>query len=284
MAYNIVTKDLRTVGTPSFTIVNMADYFVLTGILLPFLGTSVGAAFVLFMRKNMSEKLSTVLMGFTSGVMMAAAIWSLLLPSIEMSAKMGTWSFIPASIGFLAGIGFLLVLDRMIPHLHAKTNQIEGPKTHIKKITMMVLAVTLHNIPEGMAVGVVFSECLSETAVVTVMSAYLLSFGIALQNIPEGAIISMPLKNSGKSRGRAFVYGVLSGAVEPVGAAITILLTKQVENLLSYLLAFAAGAMVYVIVEELVPESSGGENSDMGTIGFAIGFVIMMIMDVAFGS
>lgn len=261
----------------------MTDYFVLIGILLPFLGTSLGAAFVLFMRNSMSEKLSTILMGFTSGVMMAAAVWSLLLPSIDMSAKMGIWSFVPAAAGFLSGIVFLLLLDRIIPHLHAKTNQMEGPKIHMKKVTMMVLAVTLHNIPEGMAVGVVFSECLSETAVVTLAGAYLLSFGIALQNVPEGAIVSMPLKNSGKSRGRAFGYGVLSGAVEPIGAAITILLTKQVENLLSYLLAFAAGAMVYVIVEELVPESSGGENSDMGTIGFAIGFVVMMIMDVAFG-
>lgn len=243
------------------------------GITLPFLGTALGASFVFFLRKNMEEKLSTILMGFTSGVMMAAAVWSLLLPSIEMSGYMGRLSFVPAVIGFLAGIFFLLLLDRLIPHLHAKTNQ---------KITMMVLAVTLHNIPEGMAVGVVFSDYLSGGSV-PLAGAFLLSVGISLQNIPEGAIVSMPLKDSGRNRIRSFGYGVLSGGVEPVGAAITMILTKQVQNMLAYLLAFAAGAMVYVIVEELVPESSGGENSDMGTIGFAVGFVLMMIMDVAFG-
>lgn len=257
--------------------------YVASGIMLPFLGTSIGAAFVLFLKKSMSEKLSTILMGFTSGVMMAAAVWSLLIPSIDMSGSMGRLSFFPAASGFLAGILFLLLLDRLIPHLHAKTNHREGPEGHLKKITMMVLAVTLHNIPEGMAVGVAFSDCLSEVGTVTLAGAFLLSFGIALQNIPEGAIISMPLKESGKGRLQSLGFGVLSGAVEPVAALFTLLLTKQIQSMLSYLLAFAAGAMVYVIVEELVPESSGGENSDMGTIGFAVGFIIMMVMDVAFG-
>lgn len=261
----------------------MTRYYVICGIMLPFLGTLLGAVFVLFLKKSMSEKLSTVLMGFTSGVMMAAAVWSLLLPSIDMSRHMGRLSFFPAAIGFLTGIFFLLLLDRLIPHLHAKTNHREGPKGHLQKITMMVLAVTLHNIPEGMAVGVAFSDCLSEMGTVTFAGAFLLSFGIALQNIPEGAIISMPLRDSGKSRVQCFGFGILSGVVEPVGALLTILLTKQIQSMLSYLLAFAAGAMVYVIVEELVPESSGGENSDMGTIGFAVGFIIMMVMDVAFG-
>lgn len=253
------------------------------GIMLPFFGTSLGAAVVLFLRKAMSEKLSTVLMGFTSGIMMAAAVWSLLLPSIDMSGHMGRFSFFPAAAGFLLGILFLLLLDRLIPHLHAKTNHREGPKGHLKKITMMVLAVTLHNIPEGMAVGVAFSDCLSEVGTVTLAGAFLLSFGIALQNIPEGAIISMPLREAGKGRLQSFGFGILSGVVEPVGAVLTMLLTKQIQSMLAYLLAFAAGAMVYVIVEELVPESSGGENSDMGTVGFAAGFMIMMVMDVAFG-
>lgn len=252
------------------------------GIMLPFLGTALGASFVFFLRGKMGEKLSTILMGFTSGIMMAAAVWSLLLPSIEMSGQMGRFSFVPAVIGFFAGIFFLLLIDRLVPHLHAKTNQLEGSKSHLQKITMMVLAVTLHNIPEGMAVGVVFSDCLSGGDI-SLVGAFLLAVGIAIQNIPEGAIISMPLKDSGRGRLRSFWYGVLSGGVEPVGAVVTMIVTKQIQNMLAYLLAFAAGAMIYVIVEELVPESSGGENSDMGTIGFAVGFVIMMILDVAFG-
>lgn len=261
----------------------MREYLVLFGILLPFLGTTLGASFVFFLRGEMSEKLLTVLMGVTSGVMMAAAVWSLLLPSIEMSSEMGAMSFLPASAGFLTGIVFLLLLDRLIPHFHTKTNRVEGPRSHLQKITMMVLAVTLHNVPEGMAVGVVFSNCLSEGTAVSMVGAFLLSLGIAIQNIPEGAIISMPLKSVEKTRAGAFGCGVLSGLVEPVGAGITIALTKQIQNMLPGLLAFAAGAMVYVIVEELVPESSGGENSDMGTIGFAVGFVVMMTLDVVFG-
>ena len=267
----------------SFFFAEMKDYMIWGGILLPFVGTTLGACCVLFLRRTMSQKCMTILMGITSGVMMAASVWSLLLPSLEMSSGMGRLSFLPAACGFLGGVCFLLLLDRLIPHLHAKTKQVEGPKSHLQKITMMVLAVTLHNIPEGMAVGVVFSQCLSGAGAVSMAGAYLLSVGIALQNIPEGAIISMPLKGTGKSRRRAFAYGVLSGVVEPLAAGATILLTKQIEELLSYLLAFAAGAMVYVIVEELVPESSGGEDSDMGTIGFAVGFVIMMVLDVVFG-
>ncbi len=260
------------------------ESMVLLGILLPFMGTAAGAASVFFLRNKMSDKLLTIMMGFTSGIMMAAAVWSLLLPAIEMSSSMGKFAFLPASGGFLGGVFFLLLLDRVIPHIHAKTNQKEGPDSRLKKVTMMVLAVTLHNVPEGMAVGVVFSNCMTgEGAVVTMAGAFLLAVGIALQNIPEGAIISVPLRGFGKSRRRAFGYGVLSGVVEPIGAVFTILLTKQIQNLLPFLLAFAAGAMVFVIIEELVPESSGGEDSDMGTIGFAVGFTIMMILDVALG-
>lgn len=260
----------------------MKQSLIILGILIPFIGTTLGASFVFFLRDKLSDRVSTILMGFASGVMMAAAVWSLLLPAIELSADRGRFAFVPATAGFLAGILFLLVLDRLVPHFHAETNQKEGPESHLQKITMMIFAVTLHNIPEGMAVGVVFSNCLSTAAVVTISEAFLLSFGIAIQNIPEGAIISMPMKGVGKGRWQAFGFGVLSGVVEPVGALVTILLTKQIESLLAYLLAFAAGAMVYVIVEELVPESSGNGSSDMGTIGFAIGFAMMMVLDVAF--
>lgn len=258
--------------------------YLIAGVLLPFVGTALGAAFVFVLRERISARLTTVLMGFASGVMMAASVWSLLLPAIEMSAGYGKLAFIPAAVGILVGIAFFLVLDRTVPHLHAETNQMEGPRSRLQKITMMIFAVTLHNIPEGMAVGVVFSNCLPDGGGSAAAGAFLLSVGIALQNIPEGAIISMPLRSAGRGRGRSFLYGVLSGSVEPVAAFLTILLTNQVEQLLPYVLAFAAGAMMYVIVEELVPESSGGVCSDMGTIGFAVGFVIMMTLDVAFGS
>lgn len=262
----------------------MSEYMTALGILLPFFGTTLGAGFVFFLRGALSQKLLTILMGFTSGIMMAAAMWSLLLPAIELSGGMGRLAFLPAAGGFLGGVFFLLFLDRVIPHIHAKTNQMEGPKSRLQKITMMILAVTLHNIPEGMAVGVVFSNCISgEKTAVTMAGAFLLSIGIALQNIPEGAIISMPLRGFGKSRKKAFTYGVLSGVVEPIAAVFTILLTSQIQSLLPGLLAFAAGAMVFVIIEELVPESSRGEDSDMGTIGFAAGFTFMMILDVALG-
>ena len=269
----------------------------LLGVLIPFFGTSLGSAFVFFMRKKYDGQISPVLMGITSGVMMAAAIWSLLLPSIDRSEHLGRLAFVPAAGGFLGGVAFLLVLDRLIPCILSRAERsAQGGGGH-QKLLMMIFAITLHNIPEGMAVGVVFSGCLSgaeewgapflSSAGVPisplVAQAFLLSLGIAIQNIPEGAIISMPLAGAGKIRRRAFACGVLSGLVEPVGAFITILLTRQIEQLLAFLLAFAAGAMVYVIVEELVPESSGRQAAGKGTIGFAVGFVLMMTLDVAFG-
>ena len=271
-----------SVRQSSFLTGNMNDFNVILGICIPFFGTSLGAAFVFFMRKKYNGQISPVLMGITSGVMMAAAIWSLLLPSIDRSEHLGRLAFVPAAGGFLAGVAFLLVLDRLIPCILSRADRSEQGGGGRHKIVMMMLAITLHNIPEGMAVGVVFSGCLSGTVEMGIQ-AFLLSLGIAIQNIPEGAIISMPLAGAGKSRKRAFVCGVLAGLVEPVGAFITILLTRQIEQLLAFLLAFAAGAMVYVIVEELVPESSGCQASGKGTIGFAVGFVLMMTLDVAFG-
>ena len=215
--------------------------------------------------------------------MIAASVWSLLIPSIEMAEEQGKVSWIPASIGFLFGIAFLLVLDSLIPHLHLNSKKPEGIKAKLKNTTMMILAVTLHNIPEGMAVGVVFAGVLAQNTTITLAGAFALSIGIAIQNFPEGAIISMPLKNEGMSKPKAFLYGTLSGIVEPIGAIITILLTSVVTPILPYLLSFAAGAMIYVVVEELIPESQAGEHSNIGTIGVAIGFVIMMILDVALG-
>ncbi len=256
---------------------------LLGGVFLPFFGTVLGASFAFLLQGKMSRRMSAILMGITSGIMMAAATWSLLIPAMEHSKEMGKMASLPAATGFLGGVFFLLLLDRVIPHIHAKTNQKEGPGCHLQKVTMMVLAVALHNFPEGMAVGVVFSQFVSNTEIISVITAWFLSMGIALQNIPEGAIVSLSLRSAGKSRLRSFGYGVLSGIVEPMGAILTILLTKQMTSCLPYLLSFAAGSMVYVIVEELVPESSGGEDSDMGTIGFAMGFVIMMILDVALG-
>lgn len=257
----------------------MDNYYIIPGIMIPFIGTSLGAGFVLFMRKRFNGEISPVLMGVTSGVMMAAAIWSLLLPSIEISAHLGKFAFVPAASGFLIGVVFLLLVDRFVPGFFEKMDLEEKRGSGVQKMAMMIFAITLHNIPEGMAVGVAFSSSLPGATA----GAFLLSLGIAIQNIPEGAIISMPLCGAGKSRKRAFAYGVLSGVVEPVGAVVTILLTRQIEQLLAYLLAFAAGAMVYVIVEELVPESSGGKKSGRGTIGFAMGFVLMMTLDVMFG-
>lgn len=257
----------------------MDDYYIIAGIMIPFIGTSMGAGAVFFMRKRFGGEISPVLTGVTSGVMMAAAIWSLLLPSIEMSGRLGKLAFIPAASGFLSGVAFLLFLDRLVPSFLKKMSLVAGGDARRQRMAMMVFAITLHNIPEGMAVGVAFSGGTPGF----LAGAFLLSLGIAIQNIPEGAIISMPLCGSGKSRFRAFVCGVLSGLVEPAGAVVTILLTRQIERLLAYLLAFAAGAMVYVIVEELVPESSGSHASGRGTIGFALGFVLMMTLDVAFG-
>ena len=253
------------------------------GLLIPFLGTTLGSAMVFLMKNKMNTKVQKLLLGFASGVMIAASIWSLITPSIEMAEEQGIVSWIPAAIGFLFGIIFLLVLDSIIPHLHLNSKKPEGIKAKLKNTTMMVLAVTLHNIPEGMAVGVVFAGVLAQNTTITLAGAFALSIGIAIQNFPEGAIISMPLKNEGMSKPKAFFYGTLSGIVEPIGAIITILLTGIVTPILPYLLSFAAGAMIYVVVEELIPESQTGEHSNIGTIGVAIGFVIMMILDVALG-
>lgn len=253
------------------------------GLAIPFLGTTLGAAMVFLMKNKINNKIEKLLLGFASGVMIAASIWSLLIPAIEMSESQGKIAWVPATIGFLLGITFLLVLDSVIPHLHLKSDKPEGIKSKLKKTTMMVFAVTLHNIPEGMAVGVTFAGALTQNAGITMAGAFALAIGIAIQNFPEGAIISMPLKSEGISKPKAFLYGTLSGIVEPIGAIITILLTNAVVPMLPYLLAFAAGAMIYVVVEELIPESQAGEHSNIGTIGVAIGFVVMMILDVALG-
>ncbi len=253
------------------------------GILIPFLGTSLGAGCVFFMKRTLSERVQRALTGFAAGVMVAASIWSLLIPAIEQSNGMGTPAFLPAAIGFWCGILFLLLLDHLIPHLHAKSGQAEGPKSKLGRSTMMVLAVTLHNIPEGMAVGVVYAGYLSGSAQITAAGALALSLGIAIQNFPEGAIISMPLRAEGAGKGRAFLDGVLSGVVEPIGAVLTILAARFVIPALPYLLSFAAGAMLYVVVEELVPEMSQGRHSNLGTVFFAFGFSVMMVLDVALG-
>jgi len=253
------------------------------GILIPFLGTSLGAACVLFMKKTLHDTIQRILTGFAAGVMVAASVWSLLIPSIEQSSAMGKWAFVPAVVGFLVGMLFLLLLDSIIPHLHQHSQKAEGVKSNLKRTTMMVLAVTLHNIPEGMAVGVVYAGYLSGNADITAAGALALSLGIAIQNFPEGMIISMPLRAEGMKKGKAFLYGVLSGAVEPVGAVLTILAAGLIVPALPYLLSFAAGAMLYVVVEELIPEMSEGRHSNIGTISFAVGFSVMMILDVALG-
>ena len=251
------------------------------GLAIPFLGTTLGAAMVFLMKNKINNKIEKLLLGFASGVMIAASIWSLLIPAIEMSESQGKIAWVPAAIGFLLGITFLLVLDSVIPHLHLKSDKPEGIKSKLKKTTMMVFAVTLHNIPEGMAVGVTFAGALTQNAGITMAGAFALAIGIAIQNFPEGAIISMPLKSEGISKTKAFLYGTLSGIVEPIGAIITILLTNAVVPMLPYLLAFAAGAMIYVVVEELIPESQAGEHSNIGTIGVAIGFVVIFFFFVA---
>ena len=249
-----------------------------------FAGTALGAACVFFLKHEMKPLVQRSLLGFASGVMVAAAVWSLLIPAMDMSEAMGKFAFIPGAVGFLLGILFLLGMDKLIPHLHIGASQPEGKKSSLKKTTMLVLAVTLHNIPEGMAVGVVFAGMLAENTEITLAGAMALSVGIAIQNFPEGAIISLPLRSEkGMGKGKAFLYGALSGAVEPLGAFLTVLLFRFVQPVLPYLLAFAAGAMIYVVVEELIPEASQGEHSNIGTIGFAAGFVLMMILDVALG-
>ena len=253
------------------------------GILIPFVGTTLGAASVFFMKNALGKSVQRALAGFAAGVMAAASIWSLLIPAIDQSENMGALSFIPAVVGFWIGILFLLALDHLIPHLHVGSNLAEGPKSRLGRTTMMVLAVTLHNIPEGMAVGVMYAGFLAGNAQITATSALALSLGIAIQNFPEGAIISMPLKAEGESKGKAFWGGVLSGMVEPVGAVLTILAAQLIIPALPYLLSFAAGAMLYVVVEELIPEMSQGEHSNIGTIFVAVGFSLMMILDVALG-
>lgn len=256
---------------------------IVQGILIPFLGTVLGAACVLAMRGSLSEKVQRALTGFAAGVMVAASVWSLLVPAMEQAADMGQWAFLPAVIGFWAGILFLLVLDKTIPHLHQSSDQPEGPHTRLKKTTMLVLAVTLHNIPEGMAVGVVLAGWLAGNSGITAAGALALSIGIAIQNFPEGAIISMPLRAEGMGKGKAFLHGILSGVVEPIAAMLTIWAAGLILPALPYLLSFAAGAMIYVVVEELIPEASAGEHSNLGTVFFAAGFTVMMALDVALG-
>ena len=255
---------------------------VFRGILIPFLGTSLGAAMVFFLKKQISGQLQKVLTGFAAGVMVAASFWSLLQPALESSAGMGKLSFLPAAIGFLIGIGFLLLLDMITPHMHMD-QQVEGPRSGLKRTTKLILAVTLHNIPEGMAVGVVYAGWLAGEAGVSLTGALALAIGIAIQNFPEGAIVSMPLLAEGMPKGKTFRMGVLSGAVEPIAAIITILAASAVVPILPYLLAFAAGALMYVVVEELIPEMSEGKHSNAGTIFFSLGFVLMMVLDVALG-
>lgn len=257
--------------------------YTVLGLLIPFLGTTLGAALVFFMRNKINPKIEKILLGFASGVMIAASIWSLIIPAIEMSENYGKFSFVPAAVGFMLGILFLLGIDKLIPHLHVSAEEPEGRPSKLKKTTMMVFAVTIHNIPEGMAVGVVFAGALANNTMITMTGAIALAIGIAVQNFPEGAIISMPLKSEGMSKRKSFLMGFLSGVVEPIAAVITILLTRFISPVLPYLLSFAAGAMIYVVVEELVPESHNGNHADLATIGLACGFIIMMVLDVALG-
>ena len=252
------------------------------GILLPFLGTSLGAAMAFVLKGQISPTVQKLLTGFAAGVMMAASFWSLLQPALESRAHMGSLSFVPAAVGFMVGIGFLLLLDEVTPHTHMDL-QDEGPETGLRRTTKLILAVTLHNIPEGMAVGVVYAGWLADGGTVSSTAALALALGIAIQNFPEGAIVSMPLRAEGMDKGKTFWYGVLSGAVEPIASVVTILASRLVVPLLPYLLAFAAGAMMYVVVEELIPEMSEGKHSNVGTIAFSLGFVLMMILDVALG-
>lgn len=257
---------------------------LIKGFSIPFIGTSLGAACVFLMKNNLNAMTQRILTGFAAGVMTAASVWSLLIPAIEQNEEsMGRLAFIPAAVGFLIGVFFLLLLDSLIPHLHFNSDKAEGLQAHLSKNTMLMLAVTLHNIPEGMAVGVVYAGLYYSSADITSAGALALALGIAIQNFPEGAIISMPLKAEGMGKGKAFVMGVLSGAAEPVGAVLTVLAAGLIVPAMPYLLSFAAGAMMYVVVEELIPEMSSGEHSNAGTISFSAGFVAMMVLDVALG-
>ena len=277
----------RSILLVRLVIFNRRRYYMIQdafwGILIPFLGTSLGAGCVFFLKNSLRDGIQRALTGFAAGVMVAASVWSLLIPAMEQAADLGRLAFFPAAVGFWLGILFLLLLDHLIPHLHQNSLQAEGPKSQLQRTTMMVLAVTLHNIPEGMAVGVVYAGYLAGTAQITAAGALALSLGIAIQNFPEGAIISMPLRAEGMKKGRAFWGGVLSGIVEPIGAVLTILAAGIVVPALPYLLSFAAGAMLYVVVEELIPEMSQGQHSNVGTVFFAVGFSVMMVLDVALG-
>ena len=256
---------------------------LIIGVLIPLVGTVLGAGFVFFMRDTMPAWLQKVLLGFASGVMVAASVWSLLIPSMELSEDMGRMSVIPATAGFLLGMAFLLFIDYITPHLHPGNGKPEGPKAHLSRTAMLTLAVTIHNLPEGMAVGVVLAGALQSGTGITAAAALVLSLGIAIQNVPEGAIISMPMRAEGNSRLRSFLIGALSGVVEPIGGLLVILLAGILTPLLPYMLSFAAGAMIYVVIEELIPESAEGEHSNLGTVGFAVGFVLMMVLDVMLG-
>ena len=256
---------------------------IITGLLIPLLGTMLGSAFVFFMKDEMSMRLQKTLLGFASGVMVAASVWSLLIPSMEMVSDNGRWAVFPAAVGFLLGMGFLLMIDELTPHLHIGTDKPEGPRSRLSRTAMLALAVTIHNLPEGMAVGVVFAGAENGAAGLSLASALAVSIGIAIQNVPEGAIISMPMRAAGNSKWKSFVIGSLSGAVEPLGALAVVLLASFMTPVLPYMLAFAAGAMFYVVVEELIPEANEGEHSNLSTIGFAIGFVLMMVLDVVLG-
>ena len=277
----------RSILLVRLAMLNRRRYYMIQdafwGILIPFLGTSLGAGCVFFLKNSLRDGIQRALTGFAAGVMVAASVWSLLIPAMEQAADLGRLAFFPAAVGFWLGILFLLLLDHLIPHLHQNSLQAEGPKSQLQRTTMMVLAVTLHNIPEGMAVGVVYAGYLAGTAQITAAGALALSLGIAIQNFPEGAIISMPLRAEGMKKGRAFWGGVLSGIVEPIGAVLTILAAGIVVPALPYLLSFAAGAMLYVVVEELIPEMSQGQHSNVGTVFFAVGFSVMMVLDVALG-
>lgn len=256
---------------------------ILLGVTIPFIGTILGSFLVFFMKDKINEKIEKILLGFAAGVMIAASIWSLIIPSMNMSESMGNWSFIPAAIGFLLGIFFLLILDTFIPHLHVNSEEPEGVKSNLKNSTMLVIAVALHNIPEGMAVGVVLAGAYYGNTIITISGALALAIGIAIQNFPEGAVISMPLKSRGVSKQKSFLMGVLSGIVEPIAAVVTIFLLKYINPILPYVLSFAAGAMIYVVVEELIPESQAKKHTNLATISLAIGFTLMMILDVALG-
>ena len=256
---------------------------VLAGLMIPFIGTTLGAAGVFFLKKEIGPFVQKALLGFASGVMVAASVWSLLIPAMDMSSHLGKFAFAPADAGFLAGVAFLVAMDKVIPHLHLGNAQPEGPKSRLQRTTLLMLAVTLHNFPEGAAAGAAYAGVLSGSGQISMAGALALSIGIAIQNFPEGIIISFPLRSAGAGRLKAFTAGMLSGIVEPAGAALAILLASQIAGVLPYLLAFAAGAMIYVVVEELIPEASEGEHSNTATIGFAVGFAVMMALDVALG-